>query len=200
VTNQRESTDLNRNNLLVIRFEGKQMAQPLTVRLIPADFLTSSQYIFGQLKTTQSGVLGMLSDTTTSYVEVNEASMASIHKPDKVTNYAPLIWLVKNQIVAVCLSKKNYAGSQAAMHSGYKRVFEYPVQVTTPFYDITGTLEWSGRFEFSALMSDGTNAFLMLNEAVLTAPLFPALHIESSTILLNRNFLDTLTPMKKSPQ
>lgn len=174
------------------------MVQSLAPRYVPADVLTTHHYIFGQLKVPQSGLMGMLSDTTSSYLEIDDASMAMIHKPDKVINYTPVMWMVKGQVAAVCLGKFEYAGLQGIMRGGFSRLLPYPVQITTPTYDISGTLEWSGRFEFSALMSEGTNAFFVLTESVVTAPLFPALRIETPVALINRTFLETLIVVKKS--
>jgi hypothetical protein len=173
--------------------------QPFAPRLIPAEFLTTHHYIFGQCKVPQSGLMGMLSDPTSSYLEMNDASIALIYKPDKVINYAPVLWNVKSQLVAVCLNKRDYIGLQGIMRGGYTRLIPYPVQITTPTYDITGILEWSGRFEFSALMHEGTNAFFILYDASLSAPLVPALHIESPATLVNRVFLETLIVLKKAP-
>lgn len=174
------------------------MALPLTPRYVPAEILTTHHYIFGQLKVPQSGLMGMLSDTTSSYLEVDDANMAMIHKPDKVINYAPVLWMVKLQVSAVCLNKYDYAGLQGIMRGGFSRLLPYPVQITTPTYDITGTLEWSGRFEFPALMTEGTNAFFLITETVITAPLFPALRVETPVALINRGFLETLIVVKKS--
>ncbi len=70
------------------------MVSPVLNRLIPADILTSSHYIFGQIKVIQSGLLGMLTDTTSSFLEVNEASIAPIYKPSNVMNYAPQLFMV----------------------------------------------------------------------------------------------------------
>lgn len=174
------------------------MALPLAPRYVPAEILTTHHYIFGQLKVPQSGLMGMLSDTTSSFLEVDDASMAMIHKPDKVINYIPVLWMVKQQVAAVFLSKYEYAGLQGIMRGGFSRLLPYPVLITTSTYDISGTLEWSGRFEFPALMSEGTNAFFLLTESVATSPLFPALHIEAPVALINRNFLETLQIEKKS--
>jgi hypothetical protein len=174
------------------------MVQPYTSRYVPADVLTIHHYIFGQLKVHQSGLMGMLSDTTSSYMEVDDASMAMIHKSDKVINYTPVLWMVKSQVVVVCLNKRDYVGLQGILRGGYGRLQPYPVQITTSSYDISGTLEWSGRFEFSALISEGTNPFFLLTDTVVTAPLFPALHIEAPVALVNRNFLETFMLVKKS--
>jgi hypothetical protein len=176
------------------------MVQPIPARFIPAEVLTSIHYIFGQLKVAQTGLMGMLSDTTTNYLDVEEASLARIHHPDKVVNYAPALSLVKHQTHAVCLSKREYIGSQVLARAGYLRLVPYPVQITTSVYEISGTVMWAGRFDFSAFMSEGTNDFFIAYDATLTATLFQNLHIESQAILLNRRFVETLVALKKTPE
>jgi hypothetical protein len=176
------------------------MVQSAQGRLIPAEFLTTNHYILGQLRVLQSGLMGLMSDPNSSYLEVNEANIAHIYKPDKVINYAPILWLVKAQTVAVCLNKREYIGLHAISRGGYTRLFPYPVQIYTPTFEFQGVLEWAGRFEFSALMSEGTNAFFMLYDATVRAPLFPSLHLESPAILMNRLFLDSLVVVKKTSQ
>ncbi len=174
------------------------MVQPLAAsRMIPAEFLASNYYIFGQIKVMQSGLMGLMSDPHSSYLEINEANIAHIYKPEKIINFAPVLCMVKSQVVAVCLSKREYVGTHAMMRGGYTRLIPYAVQLTTPVYEMSGTLEWAGRFEFSALMSEGTNAFFMLYDASIRAPLFSALHVESPAVLVNRLFLDTLVQVKR---
>lgn len=175
------------------------MVSPITNRLIPAEILTSSHYIFGQVKVIQSGLVGMLSDTTSSFLEVNEASIAPIFKPSSVTNYAAQLYMVRAEIAAVCLRKRDYMGLQGVMKAGYQRLIPYSVQIATRTYNLTGTLEWSGRFEFSALISEGTSNFLMIYDGIITAHLYPELKIEAPAILLNRSFLESLVVTKKMP-
>jgi hypothetical protein len=168
------------------------MVSPIPNRLIPAEILTSSHYIFGQIKVIQSGLVGMLTDTTTSYIEVNEASIAPVHKPASVVNYTTQLYLVRSEIAAVSLRKRDYMGLQGVLKSGYQRLIPYQVQISTRNYDLTATLEWSGRFEFSALITEGTSHFIILYDVSLTAPLYPDLKIEAPVMLLNRAFLETL--------
>jgi len=172
------------------------MVSPIPNRLIPAEILTSSHYIFGQIKVIQSGLVGMLSDTTTSSLEINEASIAPIHKAASVTNYAPQLYIVRSEIAAVSLRKRDYLGLQGVMKSGYQRLVPYPVQISTRIYDINGTIEWSGRFEFSALMTEGTNHFIAVYDATLIAPLYAEIKFEAPVMLINRSFLETLIVTK----
>jgi hypothetical protein len=175
------------------------MVSPIANRLIPAEILTSSHYIFGQIKVIQSGLVGMLTDTTNSFLEINEASIAPIQKPSNVINYAAQLYMVKSEIAAVCLSKREYMGLQGVMKGGFQRMVPYPVQISTRTYNVNANLEWSGRFEFSALITEGTSDFFIVYDAILTAPLFPELKIESPVILLNRRFMESLIINKKSP-
>src|SRR4030042_3493411 len=166
------------------------MVSPITHRLIPVEILTSSRYIVGQVKVIQSGLVGMLSDTTNSVLEINEASIAPVQKPSNVMNYTPQLYLVRAEVAAVCVSKREYMGLQGVMKGGFQRLFPYAVQISTRTYDITGTIEWSGRFEFSALITEGTSNFFIVYDATLIAPLYPELKIESPVSIVNRCFLE----------
>lgn len=174
------------------------MTQPIPGRYIPAEVLTTHQYIFGQLKVTASGLMGMLSDVASSYLEMTEASLALIYKPDKVVSFAPQLYLVRSKVVAVSLGKRDYLGVQGVIRSGYQRLYPYPVQITTATYEIAGFLDWYNRLEFMAVMSEGTNDFLLLNSASLSAPLFPALRLEAPVMLVNRTYLETLVVLPKT--
>jgi hypothetical protein len=175
------------------------MVSPSANRLVPAEVLTSSHYIFGQIKVLQSGLVGMLTDITTSHLEINDASIAPIHKPTSVMNYTPQLYLVRSEVVAICLSKRDYMGLQGVMKAGYQRLFPYAVQISTRMYDITGTIEWSGRLEFYALIAEGTSNYFIVYDATLTSPLYPELKIETPVTIINRSFLESLILNKKSP-
>lgn len=176
------------------------MSQPLITRNIPVEFLTVNHYIFGQSLVSNTGMLGVLVDSTTAFVELNDASQARIVKPDKIINYAATMWLVKEHAVCVCLNKPDYIGSTSLARSGYTKVYQYPVQITTPVYEIQGTLEWAGRFDFSIVMAESSNPFLTLYDVKIGASLFPAFNMESPVVLFNRRFLDSLVHVKHRAQ
>jgi hypothetical protein len=174
------------------------MVAPPILRNIPADFLTTNHYILGQVKVSNTGMVGLLSDINSRYVEVNDANVARIVKPEKVIDYVPVLWLVKPQITAVCLSKRDYVGSISMIRAGYSHMQVYQVKIITPVYEIEATLEWAGRLEFYALMSEGKTQYIILYDAVITATLFPGLRVETPAMLLNRNYLEAMN-VTRSP-
>lgn len=169
-----------------------------TKRLVTADFLTPSYRIVGKIMVPPSGVMGLMNDTTSSFMEVLEAKLARLHMPSKLVGEHPVIDLVKPSVFAVCLTKREDLGPQAIARGGYHSVNHYPIRVVTPIYELEGTLEWAGRFDFSTIMVEGIRDFVPLYDALLTASLIPLLKIESPVILFNRKHVDLLTQLPKT--
>jgi hypothetical protein len=163
-----------------------------THRLIAADFLTPSFRLVGQIMVPSAGVVGLLNDTTTSFIEVLDAKLARLLMPTKLVGEYKVVDLVKSNITAACLTRREDVGPQAVARGGYQNVTTYPVRVTTPVYEMGGGLEWTGRFIFAAIMIDGVRDFVPLYDAVLTGTLIPQLMIESPAILFNRKHVDLL--------
>jgi len=164
----------------------------VTHRLISADFLTSSYRIVGKIMVPHTGVIGLLNDTTTSFCEVVDAKLARLHMPTKLVGEYKVIDLVKANIFAVCLTRREDVGPQALARGGYQNLVKYPLRLTTQVYELDGTLEWAGRFDFATVMVEGIRDFVPLYEATLNAILIPTLRIESPAILFNRRQVDVL--------
>ena len=163
-----------------------------TQRQIAADFLTPGYRIVGHIMAPRSGLMGLMNDTTSSFMEVLDAKLARLHMPSKLAGEYELIDLVKPNIFAVCLPRREDVGPQALARGGYQNLVKYPIRVTTQVYELEGTLEWAGRFDFSTVMVEGTRDFVPLYDTTLTAILIPSLRIESPALLFNRKQVDIL--------
>jgi hypothetical protein len=168
-------------------------------RLIPADFLTPGFRVVGKMMVPHTGVIGLMNDPTTSFMEVLNAKLARIHMPTKLVGEYQVVDLVKNNIFAVGLMRREDVGPQALARGGYQNLIKYPIRVTTQVYELEGILEWVGRFDFATVMVEGIRDFVPLYDATLTAILIPQLRIESPAILFNRRQVDLLAqiPNKK---
>jgi hypothetical protein len=161
-------------------------------RMLPADFLTRSYRAVGKLMVPTSGVVGMLNDSTTSFMEVADVKLARIHMPTKLVGEYPAMDLVKANLFAVCLARREDMGPHVLVRGGYSKLVRYTIRVTTQVYELEGVLEWVGRFEFASIMVEGVRDFIPLYNAKLTAVMFPQLSIESPAILFNRRHVDLL--------
>lgn len=163
-----------------------------TNRFISADFFTPSYRIVGKISVPSTGLMGLLNDPLNSFTEIFDARLARLHMPTKLVDHYQSVRVVKSQLFAVCLARREDLGPQAITRGGYVRIANYPVQVTTPVYDLTGTIEWSGRFDFSVIMVEGVRDFVPMYDAMLTAILIPALKVDSPAVLFNRKHIDLL--------
>ncbi len=165
---------------------------PRTTRMLPADILTSGYRIVGKVLAGSTGVMGMLNDATHSALDVQDAHLARLYMPTKLVDHFEVARLVKAHIFAVCMSRREDLGPVALVRGGYSNINEYPARITTQMFELEGTLEIPGRFDFPALMNDGARVFIPLFNAKLTAILLPNLRIESPAMLINRNQIDLL--------
>jgi hypothetical protein len=164
----------------------------VTHRMLAADFLTQSYRVVGKMMVPNTGVFGLINDPTTSFMEVLDAKLARIHMPTKLVGGYKMIDLVKDNVFAICLTRREDVGPQALARGGYQNLVEYSIRLTTRVYELEGILEWSGRFNFAAIMVEGVRDFVPIYNATLTAILIPQLRIESPAILFNRRQVDLL--------
>ncbi|GAB4544045.1 MAG: hypothetical protein Fur002_16900 [Anaerolineales bacterium] len=165
---------------------------PRTYRFLQADILTSGYRVVGKMTVTSSGAMGMLNDATKSAMEINDARLARLHMPTKLVDHFEVVRMMKPHIHAVCMSRKEDLGPQSIVRGGFSNLMEYPVRVTTENFEIEGIMELPGRFDYGALMFEGTRDFLPIFNATLTGILIPSLRIESAGMMINRKHIDMM--------
>lgn len=161
-----------------------------TNRFIPVDILTAGYRVVGKVAVTNHGAMSMLNDPTHSSIEVNDAHMARLYMPTKLVDHFELARMMKKNIHAACLARREDLGPQAIVRGGFTSLVEYGVRVTTPMFEVEGMMELPGRFDFTALMTDGTRDFIPMYNATLTGILIPNLRVESAGILVNRKAVE----------
>ncbi len=164
----------------------------ITQRSVPADFYMPSYRIVGKVMVPNTGLMGLINDQTHSFMEIIDARLARVHMPSKLVDHYEVVRIVKSQIFAIALTRREDIGPQALARGGYVRLTEYPLRIATPVYELQGLLEWAGRFDFSTVMIEGSRDFVPIYDARLTAVLIPALKVESPAVLFNRRQVDLL--------
>ncbi len=166
-------------------------------RVVMANVLTSSYRIVGKIDVGTSGLVGMLTNPHSAFVELYEASMARIHEPRKLADRMPVVRLVKRGIVIVGLGRREDVGPQSIARGGFGRLSEYAIRALTSTYEIEGVLEYSGRFDLAGILVDGMGEFLPLYNAKVRAIQFPELEMESPALIFNRRKVDAITQVKE---
>ncbi len=157
-----------------------------TQRQVNADFFTSSYRVVGKVMIPNSGLIGLLNDTLSASIDIVDAHLARSHMPTKLVGSYEIVRLVKHQIIAVCLARREDMGPAAVVRGGFTNMQQYPTLLTTADYEISGALEMPGRFDFSSLVVEGARDFSPAYDVTLTGILIPALKVESPAMLFNK--------------
>ncbi|NQS92507.1 MAG: hypothetical protein HQ574_08870 [Chloroflexi bacterium] len=170
------------------------MAQgALTKRIIPVHVLTSSYRIAGSVKVSNSGLSGLLTDSTSEFMTIMDASLARIHDPDFLVQKLTDIRLVKNKIHSVSVKRRQDIGPKGITRAGYEHVNSFNISITDSTYEYEGCLEWPGRFDFKALMSGGSWEYLPVFDGIVRSIVYPDLEIRSEAMLINRIHIATFS-------
>jgi hypothetical protein len=163
---------------------------PRTNRFLPADILTSGYRVVGKIVVGSTGTIGMLNDVTHSVLEVHDARLARLLMPTKLVDHFELTRMMKEHVYVVCMARREDLGPHALVRGGFASAVEYPMRITMKLFEIDGVMELPGRFDFNALMTDGSRMFLPMYNATITGIMVPSLRIESGGILVNRQHID----------
>ncbi|MBT3321137.1 MAG: hypothetical protein HN392_02520 [Anaerolineae bacterium] len=168
------------------------MQQSHTHHFIPVDILTVSYRVVGKMMVSNTGIIGLLNNPNSSFMEIHDARLARIHMPTKLADHFEVIRLTKTHLLIVSLNRREDIGPQALARAGYATTNQYEALVTMQNYEAEGSLEWQGRFDFRVLMAEGTRDFVPLYNAKVTGVLIPTLKIQSPVMLFNRQQVDLL--------
>jgi len=165
---------------------------PRTNRFLPADIFTSGYRVVGKIMVSSNGAIGLVNDTTRSILEIHDARLARLPMPTKLVDHFEMTRMMKAHVYAVCMARREDLGPQALVRGGFSNMVEYPIRITTQMFEIEGIMELPGRFDFTALMTDGSREFIPIFNATLTGILIPNLRIESGGMLINRHQMDVV--------
>ena len=163
---------------------------PRTYRFLPADVYTSGYRIVGKIMVSSHGIMGIMNDINKSNLELHDARLARIHMPTKLVDHFEVVRLIKEQIFAICVARREDLGPTGIQRGGYTSISVLPARLATHVYELEGKLEVAGRFDFAVMIADKTRNFIPLYEAALTAILIPNLKVESPALLFNREKVD----------
>jgi hypothetical protein len=139
---------------------------------------------------TAAGLVGLLSDPTDSYIEVENASLVRLHRPQEIVAQFNSWGMVKSRIISVLCERTADLGRITIARAGFQRLISYRIWASLHGFEMFGILESPGKFDFSAQMFQGNRQFTALFNATLIPVYFPQLVTRSPAILFNRQMVE----------
>lgn len=172
--------------------------QGLTQRPVIADFLTNSFRLMGKVYIPSSGLLTLMNDQSSAYAEVIQAQMMRLNLSSRVLDQYEVTRLVKQHVLAVCISRREDVGPQAFPRLGFAPLTDYPIEIVTDTYEVQGIVQWAGRLDFSSLMAVDNPDFFPIYKATITGIQVTNLVVESPIVLFNRTHISAITQVEAS--
>ncbi|OGO10050.1 MAG: hypothetical protein A3K46_05580 [Chloroflexi bacterium RBG_13_60_9] len=158
--------------------------------LVPTSVITQNYRVNGMVSVTAAGLIGLLSDPTDSYIEVENASLVRLHRPQEVVAQFNTWGMVKSRVIAVLCEKTADLGRITIARAGFTRLISYRVWASLHGFEMFGILESPGKFDFSSQMFQGNSQFTALFNATLIPVYFPQLVTRAPAILFNRQMVE----------
>jgi hypothetical protein len=160
--------------------------------VLSIEVYTAGYRILGRVKPGGVGLFSFINVPTHSYIVIEDAHMTRVQHPGKMVARNTKIWLVKRDIVAVVVSGKGEIGPAAVARRGYASTDSHRVLISLAGYELTGTIETAGKFQFGSVMFEGDRLFSALYDAELIHTTNPLMKASSSALLYNRARVESM--------
>jgi hypothetical protein len=151
---------------------------------------TQNYRVNGMISVTAAGLVGVVNDPTDSFIELEDASLVRLHRPQEIVAQFTVWSMVKARIIALLCEKTGDLGRITVARAGFTRQTSYRIWASLMGFEMFGVLESPGKFDFSAQMFQGTRQFTPLFNATLIPVFFPQLVTRAPAILFNRQMVE----------
>jgi hypothetical protein len=151
---------------------------------------TQNYRVNGMIAVTASGLVGVVNDPTDSYIELEDATLVRLHRPQEIVAQFTVWSMVKARIIALLCEKTGDLGRITVARAGFTRQISYRIWASLMGFEMFGVLESPGKFDFSSQMFQGTRQFTPLFNATLIPVFFPQLVTRAPAILFNRQMVE----------
>jgi hypothetical protein len=166
--------------------------------VINLDLLTQSYRISCRLNVGATGLIGLLNDVNTSLIDMEEAYYSRLQQPAKIVAHLPTAHMNKTNVALVVLTRREDLGPQGLTRGGFSRLLPVPVLITTPSFEIQGSVEVVSKFDPSELLMGGTGRFVNVYSANAMAATNPETVFSGAVILVNRAEIELIAPMVRA--
>jgi hypothetical protein len=157
---------------------------------ISCALFTQNYRVNGMISVTAAGLVGVVNDPTDSFIELEDASLVRLHRPQEIVAQFTVWSMVKARIIALLCEKTADLGRLSVARAGFTRQVSYRIWASLLGFEMFGVLESPGKFDFSAQMFQGTRQFTPLFNATLIPVFFPQLVTRAPAILFNRQMVE----------
>jgi hypothetical protein len=169
------------------------MDQP-TKATINADLVTPYQRISGTIVTRSRSLSELLSDSSTSVIELSKAFVSRLAAPGEIVSYtAAPVYLRKSSVLLAVFAAPEKTIAERNTYSMFRKL-QYRVTLNVRNFEVSGMIESIGKVEFPALLASG-ESFICVNRA-RAVMVGSQVMFEGEEILANKAHIDLISAVK----
>lgn len=159
--------------------------------IIYLDLFTDAYRVSGRTSVATAGLLSELNNPNTDFLELEEAYISRIHEPGKIVGSYSEVSFRKSNINFVILQDRRDGAITGAAHARSLFSRGRPIQVflTTPSFEISGSVMQDGQMSPSTILVHTLGHFQPVFDAEARAALFPHVTYKGDLILVQKDFV-----------
>ena len=165
--------------------------------LINVDFLTRAHRITCQVEVGNTGLVGLLNDVHSSLFPVRNVYISRLQQPAKIVANFDDAHLVKANLAACLLARREDIGPQSYIRVGAGKAFTSGVLMTTDNFEIRGQVEFTSRLDADAILVGGSGKFTVFYTATAVPIQYPETPFSAPAMFVNRSLATGLGPLPK---
>jgi hypothetical protein len=150
----------------------------------------TANYLFrGVVVTGTRRLSDVVNDKITAYIEISDARVYNLSKPEKPIYNTSEFYLKKQRIVAIAILKEETFASARRLYSFVPKE-RFAATIFLRAFELRGFLHKQGTRGITGPLTREGELFVPVTDATLTSTLNPRVKVSASTILLREEELD----------
>jgi hypothetical protein len=131
-------------------------------------------------------------------LDLEDAYYSRLQQPAKIVAHLPTAHMIRTHVSLLVLTRREDLGPPAPTRGGGTRLLPVPVLITTPSYEIQGSVEVGSKFDPSELLVGGSGLFINVYGANAMLASSPEAVFSGAVILVNRAEIELLAPVVRA--
>ncbi len=155
--------------------------------LVNIDVFSGEFRISGRISVKTGGLLAVLANSATDFLELEEAYISRINKPGEIVASYNLCALRKDNISFILLRDRRDGSSTGSQPGRYNRGRPVESFLTVPAFEIYGEMLLDGKLSPSNLLAQSASRYQFVYGATASAASYPDIAYEGDLILVDTN-------------
>ncbi len=159
---------------------------------VAAEFFYSGFRISAVYDTQKRLLADIIYDGNVSYLTIEEVYLSSIGKPAEILGNYPSAMFMKSKLEFFLTLNQEDGLRRDQLYGNYKLIPLVPIFVTFPFYELTGFVRHTGKFDPISFMTLQSETFVTMLNVTVRSAIDPSVTFQGGAAVLNKAYIGAI--------